>query len=148
MELRIAWVFTNGNGNNLYLDNFEFFNASDQDIPRVDDELTVFPNPATDGKLNIVLNLVEPSDVAITLHDLFGNVVFDDRLSNALNQTYSYSVPALSGLYLLKIRGRNINISKKIISYGSRRLGITHSDLLHQVSLRVAQIGKSDKVSG
>ena len=42
-SVRIAFVFVNGNGNNIYLDNVEFFVSGTPII--VSNSMSVYPNP-------------------------------------------------------------------------------------------------------
>ncbi len=113
-DVRLAWVFTNGNGNNLYIDDIEFVNSGNQNLPRSENQLTVYPNPAADQEFNVVLNLNQKEDVNISLVDVTGKIIFSKDFPNALNQALSFATPAQNGFYFLRVLGKKINQSRRI----------------------------------
>ena len=113
-EVRVAFVFTNGNGNNLFLDDIEFFTQSSPPELRFEDPFTLFPNPADDF-FKLSLNLTEKQDITISLIDLSGKLVFSKDYFNALNQEITFDSPTLGGFYILRATGKNINYSERIL---------------------------------
>ena len=111
--IRIAFVFENGNGNNLYIDNIEFYQSSDPELLRFDDFHKVFPNPATTS-FTIALNLPIRMDLNVTLMDLSGKIVRSQMIPNALNQNLSIDTSDLKGMYILHLLGNNLKSSSRI----------------------------------
>ncbi len=119
-DLRLAFVLTNGNGNNIYLDNIEFFTSDSQspfDIGTK--EVSHFPNPifsTTDATLNLVFNLPDRQRADIRIFDLAGNLVFSQSEPYALNQTYTYDASGLpSGMLILSIIGESFKYNSRLV---------------------------------
>lgn len=119
-NIRLAFQLTNGNGNNIYLDNIEFFtstNSQPVDIGEI--EVLHFPNPifsSTDAWLNLVFNLEERQKAKIRIFDLAGNLVFNQEEPYALNQTFTYDASGLpSGMLILSIIGETFKYNKRIV---------------------------------
>lgn len=106
--VRIAFVFTNRQGNNIYVDNVEFF-LSDDPNPLFlrDGPFTVYWQTLSEAK--VTFNLDERSDVFIEILDVTGRKVTGVDLKDVLNQTYSITTGiAGEGLYIFRahIRGK------------------------------------------
>ena len=109
-EVRIALVFTNGNGNNIYVDNVEFYLMKDPKLkfdpfePRF--AFSVYPNPvslSSNPPLSVTFNLPEKQTVLVEMIDLNGRVMLREQPVNVLNQTYEFFVPDVpSGTYLVR----------------------------------------------
>jgi hypothetical protein len=112
-DLRIALVFTSGNGNNLYLDDLEVLTTNDPNLPEFENRLTVYPNPA-DEEFRVALNLPEKQPVRMRLVDMSGRVVFDGIFPNTVNQTYTLKAPSQSGFYLLRVTGKDVLLTRRI----------------------------------
>ncbi|MFY0606922.1 MAG: choice-of-anchor J domain-containing protein [Cyclobacteriaceae bacterium] len=113
-ELRIAFVFTNGNGNKLYLDNIDVLTTNDPDLPEFENPVMVYPNPAF-RSFKVALNLQHKQVVNIRLMDMTGHVIFDKPFANSINQTLNFEAPSQSGFYLLQVTGENnLNQIKRI----------------------------------
>jgi hypothetical protein len=107
--IRLAFVFINGNGNNIYLDNIQIFVSEDPIFADV--AMTVHPNPFDlskqdddeDYRLKLTFSLPERGPVSIEMIDLVGRVLFSESSQDILNQTYIFSVPDLaSGSYIVR----------------------------------------------
>lgn len=93
--VRLAFVFTNGNGNNLYLDEIVIGTPS---------PFTLYPNPASTA-VNISFNLIEATDVLFQLIDARGAVLGEAIFAGALDQVQTYYTDTLkSGLYFVRIQ--------------------------------------------
>src|SRR5690606_14964632 len=93
-NVRIALVMENGYGNNVYIDDIEFF-LSDQSVPEIpEDQKFVFQNPATEI-LPITFNLKAREMIRISLFDMRGKIVFSEEFPNTLNQTYAIDISSL-----------------------------------------------------
>jgi hypothetical protein len=119
-EVRIAFVFINQNGNNIYLDNIEFF-VSEKPIP-IDNQMSVYPNPfniseQTDSDpLRVTFNLPEKGPVLIEMIDLVGRILMSEIPPNVLNQTYMISVPDIpAGTYIVRATTQSGIFTQRVI---------------------------------
>lgn len=93
--IRIAFVFTNGNGNNLYIDYIEIGTPP---------PFTIYPNPAQ-NEFNVSFNLTEETDVTFQLMDARGALLGEATYTNALGQVQPFYIDDLrSGLYFVRIQ--------------------------------------------
>ncbi len=111
-SVRLAFVFTNRQGNNIYVDNVEFF-LSDDPNPLFlrDGPFTVYWQSLSEAK--VTFNLDERSDVFIEILDVTGRRVTGTGIKDVLNQTYSITTGiAGEGLYIFRvhIRGKRYAI--------------------------------------
>ena len=116
-EVRLAFVSKNGFGNNIFIDNIEFFVNQSSEIPDIGvNEFVLFPNPSTDGFFNLSVNLDKRQDLTIDIFDSMGRVVFKDHLEDALNQFYYFEVPnGNSGVYFIRVSGESIQTTNKLM---------------------------------
>ncbi|MFP4504103.1 MAG: choice-of-anchor J domain-containing protein [Cyclobacteriaceae bacterium] len=125
-DIRVAFEVVNAYGNNLYLDDIEFFvSATDEPAARILDEnsFRVFPNPYdpssamnSDGYLKIAFNLLDRQNVQILLLDTKGRTVGDELFPFTLNQTYTFDFSSLpSGMYIIRVLGNTLNATQQII---------------------------------
>ncbi len=103
----VAFEAIDGDGNNIYIDDIEFFVADGPAPILIEmDELAVYPNPITDASTNITFNLREKQDIRVRVLDMRGQVVSDQVFTNVLNQTYPVELNVnRSGLYILQAIG-------------------------------------------
>ena len=101
-NLRFAF-FASGNGNNIFIDNIEFYN-DDNPMP-----ISVAPGYSVYGLPNdyrITLNLEKRQDIIVQLLTVAGEEVMQEEIPNALNQTFflntNYVPP---GIYIFRILG-------------------------------------------
>jgi len=104
-EVRIAFVFVNGQGNNIYLDNIEFFVSPDP--IRITAEMEIYPTLLSNEPLNATFNLPEKDDVRVDLIDVTGKVLNTYTLQGVLNQTYSFNLYYHVGMYYLRASTRS-----------------------------------------
>ncbi|WP_436515852.1 choice-of-anchor J domain-containing protein [Ekhidna sp. To15] len=109
-NIRIAFVFTPGGGNDLFIDDI---NIRGNSPPSYEDIARVFPNPAT-SRFNVGFNLPQKEEVVVKLIDISGRIVFEDLIENALNQILEYKAPSQQGLYFLNIEGSQFNTTQKL----------------------------------
>ena len=113
-EVRIAFVVTNGHGNNLYLDNIEFF-VTETHI-KATEPFTVYPNPAAGGNANITFNISQKGPVELEVVDTMGKILMTQTLSDVLNQTYPLSLSSVAtGVYLVRVTSGSETHLKKLI---------------------------------
>jgi len=101
--VRLAFVMENQGGNNVFVDNVEFF-MSDNPLP-VDPGAKPFVIYWDDNwDANITFNLAEKQNVDFTLTDMMGREVHRTILPDILNQTVLVPVGLSSrGLYIVRL---------------------------------------------
>ncbi|UXX78760.1 choice-of-anchor J domain-containing protein [Reichenbachiella carrageenanivorans] len=114
-EVRLAFVVTNENGNNLYLDNIELYVSDEEEQLEITETMRAFPNPASDY-INVKFNFNIKEEVLIRLVSLDGEIITEESFPNTINQTYRLNrLPVTNnGMYLLQVLGRYTNLSSKV----------------------------------
>jgi len=114
-NIRIAFVFKNGNGNNIYIDNIEFFVSSSP--IRITEPFSVYPNPTNDGSAVISFNLPQKSNVTVEVIDNVGKTLINETLPDILNQTFPLSLMGKSaGVYIIRVTaGKSVFYEKLIV---------------------------------
>ena len=115
-NVRIAFVFVNGNGNNVYIDNIEYYLSGEFPV-RPTEPFSVYPNPTPNGEAEITFNLPEKSPVTLELVDGMGKALITETLPDILNQTFSLSLMGKSaGVYIVRVTaGRSVFYKKLIL---------------------------------
>lgn len=105
-NVRLAFVFTNDNGNNIYIDNVEFFVSDDPAPNSVTNPFVVYSNdPITPSDFYITFNLEERHSVQYELMDIMGRRIVAQELTDVLNQTYKVNAEHTStGIYFLRMQ--------------------------------------------
>jgi hypothetical protein len=113
--------FRSGGGNNIYIDDFRVdgLTVGVEDNKLLENSFTAFPNPNTNGKLNINFMLDEASDDAsLFVTSILGQQV-TEIFSGALNNgPYQFEVNTdklSAGIYFITLRTEKQNITRKII---------------------------------
>ncbi|WP_179213339.1 T9SS-dependent choice-of-anchor J family protein [Ekhidna lutea] len=109
-NIRIAFVFTPGGGNDLYIDDISI---RENEVPNYEEVFRAFPNPAINS-FNVGFNLSEKEAVTVRLLDMSGRIIFEEVVGNAFNQVIEYEAPSQKGLYFLNVIGKNFNTSQKL----------------------------------
>ena len=113
-NVRIGLEVVNENGNNIYLDNFEFFVADEEHKVWIENTMSVYPNPAVDF-IDVTFNFNIQEAVSIRLFSINGNKVFEQTYERTLNQTYRLSNLSLeNGLYILHVGGQYTDLTGKV----------------------------------
>ncbi|MDW3191460.1 MAG: choice-of-anchor J domain-containing protein [Cytophagales bacterium] len=113
-EIRLAFVFTNGGGNHLYIDEAEVFPVRPSFLRSFERSIEVYPNPAQDN-FAVTLDMPQKDDIVVSLVDLSGRIIAQFREPNGLNQTYRFQVADLAGLYILRVAGENFENSRRVM---------------------------------
>ncbi|MDW3210361.1 MAG: choice-of-anchor J domain-containing protein [Reichenbachiella sp.] len=115
-EVRLAFVVTNQNGNNLYLDNIEFYVSADENQIVITESMRAFPNPATDY-IEVKFNFNIKEEILLRIMSLDGDVIAEQSFPNTLNQVYriDHIQSTNNGMYILQAIGDFTNLSNKII---------------------------------
>ncbi|MEX1241262.1 MAG: choice-of-anchor J domain-containing protein [Cyclobacteriaceae bacterium] len=108
-NVRIAFVVRNENGNNLYLDNIEFFVEADPDPIEIEELYSVYGYNLTNPQfsdLRITFNLPERQDVRFSIITVTGQMETDGILTDVLNQTYPLRLPTRlpPGVYFIRVQ--------------------------------------------
>jgi hypothetical protein len=113
-NVRIAFVFKNGNGNNLYIDNIEFY-VSNSPI-RLNETFSVYPSPTIDGNAVISFNLLEKGPVTVEVIDNMGKTLITETLPDILNQTFPFSLTGkAAGVYIVRVTAGESVYYKRLI---------------------------------
>jgi len=113
-NIRLAFVATNGNGNNLYIDNIEFFMDDVQPHPATKSLYSVYGGAGSPVK--VTFNLPDRELVRMQVYDMLGHVVSDNLLPDTLNQTYTIDFPQESrGLYVVRVQTANSIGATKVL---------------------------------
>lgn len=105
-DVRLAFVVTNAGGNNIYLDNLEFFTSDDPDPKEVAEPFLVYgTDPSTPGSFYITFNLDEPRPVGYEILDVTGRSIASTEVGQVLNQTFLIDAGRVAaGVYILRLR--------------------------------------------
>jgi hypothetical protein len=105
-QVRLAWVFSHGKGNNVYLDNIEFF-TSDNPIPQFTDKpfIVYGTDPSGPKDFLVTFNLRDRQPVNYDLMDITGRHIDHGTFEDVLNQTYTLAPANISkGIYFLRLQ--------------------------------------------
>jgi len=115
-QIRLAFITTNLNGNNLFLDNIEMFiTGFTQDISLAENSILAHPNPSEGSSFYVTVKTDQRQDVVMQLVDMTGKIVYMQELDNVLNQTFEIDlVQERSGIYILKAIGNTYNETTRV----------------------------------
>ncbi|UXP31440.1 choice-of-anchor J domain-containing protein [Reichenbachiella agarivorans] len=114
-DIRLSFSFTNQHGNNLFLDNIEFFDVAAPDNIDLDGKIRIYPNPASD-QFNVKINFYEKQNAIIRLINMNGEVLMEQKIDNVLNQVYLIDNLSLrSGIYILQVIGDHDRASSRVM---------------------------------
>ena len=116
-QMRLALRIHNNNGNNLHLDNLEFYLSSDLNPVNPTGKITgPYPNPTTDGAFSVTLGLDKKEVLEFRIMTMEGKTILFDRTENALNQTIHFNYPFLAdGLYIFSVQGQSFSTVKRFM---------------------------------
>lgn len=121
-DVRIAFVVRNGHGNNLYIDNIEFFTTANPSTIEIDDLYSVYGYNLGEPSLTnlqITFNLPERQDVRFSVINIAGQMETDGILKDVLNQTFPLNLSQRlpPGVYFIRVLiGKKFYTSKVIVS--------------------------------
>ena len=114
--------FKSGGGNNIYIDDFRVDGASSvgiDDNTLLENSFTAFPNPITDGTLNINFMVDEPSaNSTLFVTNMVGQQVKEVYNGSLNNSPYQFEINTedlSAGVYFVTLRTETQNITRKII---------------------------------
>lgn len=115
-QVRLAFVFQNGSGGSIYLDNIEFFISDDPTPQEVEEPFVIYGTDLESAEdFLITFNLDERQDVKYDLIDVTGRTIVKETLTSVLNQTYQVKPSGVSsGIYIMRIQIGNRFYSKRV----------------------------------
>lgn len=120
-EVRIAFVVHNANGNNLFLDNIEFFITADPNLIELETLYAVYGYDLTNPELSdlrVSFNLPERQDVRYSVISVTGQMETDGIIRDVLNQTYplNLSKHLPPGVYFIRLQiGKKFYATKVLV---------------------------------
>ncbi len=113
--VRIAFVSKNANGNNIFIDNVEFFADNNSNPVQVAQGYSIYQG-STD--FNLTFNLDTRQDVRMQIYNVTGQLVIDNLMYDVLNQTYNVDFnPTAAGIYLVRLQiGQQLTTTKVFVS--------------------------------
>lgn len=104
-QTRLAFVATADNGNNLFIDNIEFF-ISDNLFPvSIDGKFKAY---GSGSQVFVTFNLAEKSDAQLRIYNSVGQLVLSNQLNDVLNQTYELTLAQGTGIYIVQVQAGNL----------------------------------------
>lgn len=112
----IKFVYTNGGGNNLYIDNIRFGEGTDVGLlERTGPQIELYPNPAQNF-VALKLSEVRDRQLEVNISDLSGKQLLRQALESDAGKIDTRLQLDLSpGVYLLKLEGAETQYSQKLI---------------------------------
>ena len=117
-EVVVRFRMTSAYGNNLFLDNINiggtFVSAVEDAI--IEGNVTVFPNPAS-SVVNVEFTMAQANKVSVQVYDVTGKLVttlLDNEVLGAGAQNVQWYNPASTGLYFVKIRTEEGEVTRKV----------------------------------
>lgn len=116
-DIRLAFLTVNGYGNNLYLDDIEFYATAEEYLVKTArSSFIVYPNPTSDHEVKLTFNTNYRQEVIVYIYDSMGKIVTNDVFQNTLNQTYYYDMTGYrSGVYFLHALGEDFARVKRLV---------------------------------
>ncbi|MCU0368961.1 MAG: T9SS type A sorting domain-containing protein, partial [Cyclobacteriaceae bacterium] len=110
-NLRFAFVATEYNGNNLYVDNIEFFIDNNPDPVFIEDTFSVY---GVIDDVRLTFNLKERQPVTLQIYNSIGQAMLNNTLPETLNQTYYFDLQEFSsGIYIFKVTmGNEVGVAR------------------------------------
>jgi hypothetical protein len=118
-SVRLAFVVTNGNGNNLFLDNIEFFVDDDPQDITIDTQYSIFGYNLTElskSDLKVGFNLSRRQDVKCQVLNTMGKVIHELVWRDVLNQVFEVPVTEgmSTGVYIVRLGINNTFFGERI----------------------------------
>lgn len=119
-SIRVAFVLTNATGNNVYIDNVEFFLSDDPNPSNVAAPFRIYnTNPSDPGDFYLTFALETRQPVRYEVIDVMGNTLADAELPDILNQTFLIDAGIVQkGIYIVRLRiGENYFATKVLLGH-------------------------------
>lgn len=84
-------------------------------VEMLDNSIAVYPNPVTNGILNIAVNLPKQADIKVRVYNVLGSVVKEYTMSKVSSGKFTTDLSSLpTGNYIVKFNADNHSIGRKI----------------------------------
>jgi len=115
-DVRIAFVVDNANGNNIYIDNLEFYSSNNPSPLETTNKVTAFYKKDDPTLFYLKFNLDEQQDVEVEIVDMMGRLLQTTPLQYILNQTSAVALANIStGIYLVRVHTSTDLFVQKVI---------------------------------
>ncbi len=115
-NVQVVFIGVNDYGNNLFLDDIEFFVTEYDSLRPPESSFSIEPNPVENNQVNVEFNLPSKDDVTVVIYSTQGTRVGEYVFPNTLNQTYRIDMSGHpSGVYVLRVIGRAASGGKQFI---------------------------------
>lgn len=115
-NVQLVFIGVNDHGNNLFLDDIEFFVTEYDSLRPPESSFSIEPNPIENNQVNVEFNLPSKDEVTVLIYSIRGIQIGEYVFPNTLNQTYSIDMGSSpSGVYVLRVVGRAASGGKKFI---------------------------------
>jgi Pregnancy-associated plasma protein-A/Secretion system C-terminal sorting domain/CARDB len=112
-NVRLAFVVSSLLGNPIYLDNIELYTGKAG--PKLSESEVFSVYPSVDGGLNITFSTNTVETVAVSVVDMMGRSIINERIEKILNQTIALPVASLqTGIYIVRVKADNRYYSQKV----------------------------------
>lgn len=110
-QTRLAFVATADNGNNLFIDNIEFFISDNMFPVSIENKFQVY---GSGSQVFITFNLEEKTDALLRIYNSVGQLVLSNQLTDVLNQTYDVNLEQGSGIYIVQVQAGNVAGAERV----------------------------------
>ncbi len=116
-NMQLVIELTSAQGNNAFVKNIELYASNIvEPLQLVENTMTTYPNPSTNGMINISFNLSKPQPAKLVIYNSQGAFVFEENVNTALNQTFEIQTIGLrNGMYFARLVGNEIDISRSFM---------------------------------
>jgi hypothetical protein len=119
-QVRIAFVVNNANGNDVYLDNIEFFTTDTPDLISIPKQYAIYGydrESVLQTDLKITFNLSQRQDVSYAIVDMMGRLHGDGILKDVLNQTWPLEAEEKlkPGVYIVRMEIGGKPVGERIL---------------------------------
>ena len=112
-ETSIRDLFTGHDLINIHIDSFKNLVSIEKELPLT--SFNLYPNPTFD-RLNVEIQLERPLAVNLSVVDLLGRELMEEKMERKLYVQHPFSIRHLSaGTYLLKIEAEGVALYQKFI---------------------------------
>lgn len=116
-NIRLAFVATSDGGNNLFIDNVEFYVDDNTSPVSIESQYEVY---GVGSNVKLTFNLAEKERVHLKIYNMLGQPVLEDQLFDVLNQTYTFDIHQQgTGIYIIWVQFANQVGSSKVFLTGS-----------------------------
>ena len=115
-NVQVVFIAVNDHGNNLFLDDIEFFVTEYDSLRPPESSFSIEPNPVENNQLEVEFNLPAKDEVTVVIYSTQGARVGEYVFPNTLNQTYRIDMSGRpSGVYVLRVIGQAASGGKQFI---------------------------------